>query len=70
MHDPKDTADGNEVRFRAVQRWVGTGVTTEMTMTVKFKHYVSKHPDGASWGCNNGFPLHFSGLFLPWLNTA
>ena len=72
MNDPKDVADGNAVRFKAVQRWVGTGMTTKMTMTVKFKHYVRKCPDGASWGCNRGFPLYFSGLLLLWseLNTA
>lgn len=42
MSDPKNVADSNKVKFGAVQRWAGAGMTTEMTMTIKFKHYVNK----------------------------
>lgn len=64
-------ADGYAVRFKAVQRWVGPGMT-KMTTTVKFIQYVRELPDGASWDCKNGVPLYFSGFLLPWseLNTA
>lgn len=53
------------IKLRAVQRWAGAGMTAKMGMTRKFKHYVSKCPDGTSWGCNSGFPLYCSGPFLP-----
>lgn len=42
MSDPKNVADSNKVKFRAVQRWAGAGMTTKMTITIKFKHCVNK----------------------------
>lgn len=42
MSDPKNVADSNKVKFRAVQRWAGAGMTTKMTMTIELKHGVNK----------------------------
>lgn len=42
MGDPKNVADSHKVKFRAVQRWAGAGMTTKMTMTIKLKHCANK----------------------------